>query len=132
MALTKPKFTLNSTVSPADILQMQELVSQVYVDQQVKDYVVKLVAATRHGEKVKAGMGRQIRCGASPRASIHLTLAARAHALLQGQDHVTPDNVKEMAPDVLRHRILLTYEAEAEEVTSDALVKTILGKVPVP
>jgi MoxR-like ATPase len=73
-----------------------------------------------------------IRCGASPRATINLTLAARAHALLQGQAFVTPDDVKAIAPDVLRHRILLTYEAEAEEVTSDSVVQTVLGKVLVP
>ena len=75
---------------------------------------------------------RLVRCGASPRATINLTLAARAHALLQGQAFVTPDDVKAIAYDVLRHRILLTYEAEAEEITTDSLVSTLLSKEPVP
>ncbi len=101
-------------------------------DDQIKNYVIQLVLATRRGEKLLPELQRMVRCGASPRATINLTLAARAHALLQGQAFVSPDDVKAIAFDVLRHRILLTYEAEAEEVTTDSLVQTILSKVPVP
>ena len=132
MSTTKPHFTLNSVVTPEEILRMQELVNQVYVDDQIKNYVIQLVLATRRGEKLLPELQRMVRCGASPRATINLTLAARAHALLQGQAFVSPDDVKAIAFDVLRHRILLTYEAEAEEITTDSLVQTILSKVPVP
>lgn len=132
MSTTKPKFALNSVVTPQEILGMQELVNQIYVDQQIKDYVIKLVLATRQGDRLQADLKRLVRCGASPRATINLTLAGRAHALLQGRAHVTPDDIKAIAMDVLRHRILLTYEAEAEEITTDSLVDKILSKVPVP
>ncbi len=132
MASTKPAIPLTSVVTPADILQMQDLVNQIYVDPQVKNYVIQLVLATRQGERLLPDFRRMVRCGASPRATINLTLAARAHALLQGQAFVTPDDVKAIAADVLRHRILLSYEAEAEEVTTDSLVQTLLARVPVP
>jgi MoxR-like ATPase len=132
MSTTKPNFLLTSVVTPEEILGMQELVNQVYVDQQIKDYVIKLVLATRQGDRLQVDLKRLVRCGASPRATINLTLAGRAHALLQGRAHVTPDDIKAIAMDVLRHRILLTYEAEAEEITTDSLVDKILSKVPVP
>lgn len=132
MAFTKPSLPLTSVVAPDEILGMQELVNQIYVDAQIKDYVIRLVFATRQGEKQLPEFKRLVRCGASPRATINLTLAARAHALLQGNAFVTPDDIKAVAPDVLRHRILLTYEAEADEITTDQLVKTLLSKVVVP
>lgn len=132
MASTKPAFPITSVVTPEQILKMQELVNQIYVDDQIKNYVIQLVLATRRGEKLLPDLQRMVRCGASPRATINLTLAARAHALLHGQAFVTPDDIKAIAHDVLRHRILLTYEAEAEEVTTDSLVDKVLGKVPVP
>jgi MoxR-like ATPase len=132
MSTTKPTFALNSIVTPEEILGMQDLVNQVYVDEQIKDYVIRLVLATRQGERLQPELRKLVRCGASPRATINLTLAGKAHALLQGQAHVTPDDIKAIAMDVLRHRILLTYEAEAEEITTDSLVDKILSKVPVP
>ncbi|HEY3854139.1 MAG TPA: MoxR family ATPase [Verrucomicrobiae bacterium] len=132
MASTAPNLTLNPVISPEDILRLQKLVNQVYADKQVKKYIIKLVQATRDAEKTQAGLGRMIRCGASPRATIHLTLAARAHALLHGRAFVSPDDVKAIALDALRHRVLLTYEAEAESVTADSIVQTILGKTHVP
>ena len=132
MASTTPNFALNSVIHPEEILKLQKLVNEVYIDAQVKKYIIKLVVATRESERIQAGLGRMVRCGASPRATIHLTLAARAYALLQGRAYVTPDDVKAIAPDALRHRILLTYEAEAEEITTDYLVRTLLGKVLVP
>jgi len=132
MSTTRPNFPLTSVVAPEEILSMQGLVNEIYVDQQIKDYVIKLVLSTRQGDRLQTDLKRLVRCGASPRATINLTLAGRAHALLQGRAHVTPDDIKAIAMDVLRHRILLTYEAEAEEITTDSLVDKILSKVPVP
>jgi MoxR-like ATPase len=135
MASTRPAFDLQAVVSPEEIIGYQAMVNQIHVDKLVKDYVVRLVIATREaaaGKGVAPDLKRLVRIGASPRATINLTLAARACALLEGRDHVTPDDVKLIAPDVLRHRILLTYEAEAEEVTTESIVTTLLGKVKVP
>lgn len=135
MASTAPTLKLDAVVSPEEILTYQALVNEIHVDPLVRDYIVRLVIATREaatGTGVAPELKRLVRIGASPRATINLTLAARACALLEGRDHVTPDDVKLIAPDVLRHRILLTYEAEAEEVTTETIVKTLLGKVRVP
>jgi MoxR-like ATPase len=132
MAFTKPTFVLEPQVSPAEIVGIQALVDRVYVDDQVKDYVVRLVMATRNPESISAELRQFIRIGGSPRATIHLTLAARACALLEGRAYATPDDVKFIAPDVLRHRILLSYEAEAEAVTTDRLIQTFLERVAVP
>ena len=135
MASTRPDLSLNAVVSPEEIIEYQGLLNQIHVDSLIKDYVVRLVIATREaatGKGVAPELKRLVRIGASPRATINLTLAARACALLEGRDHVTPDDVKLIAPDVLRHRILLTYEAEAEEVTTESIVQTLLGKVKVP
>jgi MoxR-like ATPase len=109
------------------------MLDQVYCDEKVGDYILDLVQATRH--PAKAGLPKlasQIAYGASPRATIYLNLAARAHALLQGRGYATPQDVKEMAPDVLRHRVIVTYEAEAEERTSDDILRDILANIPVP
>ncbi len=135
MASTRPSFALDAVVSPEEIVGYQALVNQIHVDPLVKDYVVRLVIATRDaaaGRGVAPDLKRLVRIGASPRATINLTLAARACALLDGRDHVTPDDIKLIAPDILRHRILLTYEAEAEEVGTESIVNTLLGKVKVP
>ena len=135
MASTAPNLSLDAVVSPQEILGYQALVNHVHVDALVKDYVVRLVIATREaaaGKGVAPELKRLVRIGASPRATINLTLAARACAVLEGRDHVTPDDIKLIAPDVLRHRVLLTYEAEAEEVTTESIVQTLLSKVKVP
>ena len=132
MASTRPNLDLSPKVTPEEILKMQELVNEIYVDDQVKSYVIKLVFATRNTNGIDPELKQFIRVGASPRATLNLTLAARAAALLQGRAYVTPDDVKAIAHDVLRHRILLTYEAEAEEVTTDQIVEKVLSKVPVP
>jgi MoxR-like ATPase len=110
-------------------------VNQIHVDPLVREYVVRLVVASREaaaGKGVAPELKRLVRIGASPRATINLTLAARACALLDGRDHVTPDDIKLVGPDVMRHRILLTYEAEAEEITTETIVQTLLSKVKVP
>ncbi len=135
MASTRPSFALNAVVSPEELVGYQDLVNQVHVDPLLRDYIVRLVIASREaaaGTGVAPELKRLIRFGASPRATINLTLAARACALLEGRPHVTPDDVKRIAPDVMRHRLLLTYEAEAEEVTTEGIVQTLLGKVKVP
>src|SRR4030095_7174455 len=117
MATTKPNFSLESKVTPEEILGMQDSVNRIYVDEQIKDYVLKRVFAARNAGAIDPGLKPLIRIGASPRATINLTLAARAWAMLEGRAYVIPDDIKAIAYDVLRHRILLSYEAEAEQVT---------------
>ena len=135
MATTKPSFALDAVVSPAEIVAYQGLVNEVHVDPLVRRYIVDLVVASREaaaGKGVAPELKRLVRIGASPRATINLALASRAVALLNGRTHVTPDDIKHIAPDVLRHRVLLTYEAEAEELTTEHVVQTLLSKVRVP
>jgi len=104
----------------------------VYVDERIKDYVVSLVVATRRPREFGLDIGTLVDYGASPRATIFLALAARAHAFVRGRGYVTPEDIKAVGPDVLRHRIILSYEAEAEEVTADEVVRRIFDAVPVP
>lgn len=113
-------------LSKEAITQAQELVKHIYVNEKIVDYIVNLVQATRYSEKAL------IQCGASPRATINLHIAARAHAFLKGRHFVTPDDVKTIAPAVLRHRISVSYEAEASHITSDEIVRKILATVPSP
>jgi MoxR-like ATPase len=120
-------------VSPAQLLQARDVVSQIYIDDKIKDYIVSIVFATRKPKEFKLdNINDFIRFGASPRASIALNLAARAHAFLRHRGYVTPEDVKAVGPDVLRHRIILTYEAEAEEVTTEDIVKRVFEAVEVP
>jgi len=123
----------DSIVHPADLLNAKRIIGQVYVDEKVKDYIVEVVFATReparHGLKDLAPL---IEFGASPRASIALNLAARAHAFLRHRGYVTPEDVKAVGPDVLRHRLVLTYEADAEEVTAEQIVRRVFEVVEVP
>ena len=114
------------------IIEIQKFVKEIYAESEIKKYCATLVDATRNPDKYGLNAGNYISCGASPRASIYLVLGAKAYALLKGRGYVTPQDVKSVAADVLRHRILLTYEAEAEEVTTDDLIKKILQSVPVP
>jgi len=120
-------------IAPQDILRARETVRQVYVDDKIKEYVLDLVLATRNpGANGLSDLNNLIEFGASPRASISLIVAARAHAFLNGRGFVTPEDIKQMAPDVLRHRIITTYEAEAENITSDHIVQRILNYTNVP
>ncbi len=135
MASTRPNFNLDAVVSPGEIVGYQALVNRIHVDPLVREYIVRIVVASREaaaGKGVAPELKRLVRIGASPRATINLALAARACALLDGRDHVTPDDIKLVGPDVMRHRILLTYEAEAEEIGTESIVQTLLGKVKVP
>lgn len=124
---------VKSVVQVEQILKAREAADSIYVDEKVKNYIVDLVFATRRPQEYKLeNMASYILYGASPRASIYLTQAAKAYAFLDGRGYVTPEDVKEMGPDVLRHRILLTYEAEAENVTTEDIIKKIFATVEVP
>jgi MoxR-like ATPase len=132
MSKTVTKIDLTPVIDIKTILTLRDLVDRVYVDEQIKNYIVKLVYATRRPKEIDAKLEGLIRYGGSPRATINLTLAAKAHAFMQGRGYVTPVDVRAIAMDVLRHRILLTYEAEAEEITAEKVVEWILDRVAVP
>jgi MoxR-like ATPase len=132
MATSAPDLGVNKIIDPAEILRARALVNEIYVDDRVKDYIVDVVWATREPSKYKLKLEGMIRFGASPRATINLTLAARARAFLQGRGYVTPQDVKSIGLDVLRHRVMISYEAEAEEVTSEQIVDKIFAGLPVP
>ncbi|HPG00945.1 MAG TPA: MoxR family ATPase [Kiritimatiellia bacterium] len=132
MSVTDKHFSVSPVVQPESILSARKVVDEIYVDEKIKDYILSIVFATRDPEKYKLQIKEFIRYGASPRATIYLTIASRAHAFLQGRGYVTPQDVKSVAPDVLRHRLLVSYEAEAEELTSDELISRILNELPVP
>ncbi|HOW98956.1 MAG TPA: AAA family ATPase, partial [Kiritimatiellia bacterium] len=132
MAVTNKQFDVRPAVKPEAILQAQQVVDDIYVDDKIKDYILSIVFATREPEKYKLALKEFIRYGASPRATIYLTVAARAHAFLSGRGYVTPQDVKSVAPDVLRHRVIVSYEAEAEEMNSDDVIAKILNELPVP
>jgi len=124
---------VNAVIKPQHILDARTIVNQIYVDDKIKEYVLDLVLATRDPRSVGLdSLASLISFGASPRASIFLVVAARAHAFLKGRGYVTPEDIKQLAPDVLRHRVITTYEAEAEEVTSADIVQRILDQIEVP
>ena len=132
MASGEP-ITVQHAAAPAAILEARKRIAELYMDERIVDYIVDIVHATR--KPAEAGLPDLvplIEFGASPRATISLAQASRAHAFLRGRSFVTPDDVKAIAPDVLRHRVLTTYEAEAEEVTSDAVVERVLAKIESP
>jgi MoxR-like ATPase len=120
-------------IQPQEILQVRDLISRIYMDDKVVDYIVDLVFATREPKEYRLGeLEPLIEYGASPRASIYLNQAARAQAFLNGRPYVTPQDVKTVGMDVLRHRVIVTYEAEAEEKTSEDVIRRIFEEVPVP
>ncbi|NCA81659.1 MAG: MoxR family ATPase [Opitutae bacterium] len=124
---------VRAVVDPAAILRARKIVDEIYVDDKIKDYILSIVFATRNPAAYKLdALQDNIRYGASPRATLFLTLAARAHAFLQGRGYVTPQDVKSIAPDVLRHRVIPSFEAEAEDLTADKIVATLLNELPVP
>ena len=132
MAHAKPLNPIKSIITPEQILSARKVVDEIYIDDKIKDYIVDIIFATREPDQAGLTINEYIKYGASPRATISLTLAARAQAFIEGRGYVTPQDVKSAAPDVLRHRIILSYEAEAEEITSDKLIKEILAEIPVP
>jgi MoxR-like ATPase len=124
---------INPVLEPTQLIEIKQTAATIYMDDKVKDYALDVVAATRRPEEFRMkDLKPLIEFGASPRASINLCLAARANAFLAGRGYVTPQDVKDVALDVLRHRIILTYEAEAEELTTSNIVSKILESVPVP
>ncbi len=132
MAFTDTHFEVTPVIEPADLLKARQVVNEIYVDEKIKRYILDIIFATREPEKYQLDIAHQLRYGASPRATIYLALGARAHAFLSGRGYVTPQDVKSIAPDILRHRIIVSYEAEAEELTSDDLIQHILNHLPVP
>jgi len=132
MGTSQPELTVSTIASPDDIIRCRNVANRIFIDDRVKDYIVDIVWATREPAQYRLGMEGLIRYGASPRATINLTLAAKAHAFLEGRGYVTPHDIKSIGPDVLRHRISVSYEAEAEEVTSETVIQKIFTGLPVP
>lgn len=132
MARTRPQLSVDPIITPEDVIRLRELSDEIFMDEKIEDYIVDLIEATRNPEAYHLNIQDLIRYGASPRATIFLAMAARANALIEGRGYVTPQDVKTIAPDVLRHRVIITYEAEAEEKSSDDIVAEILANVPVP
>lgn len=132
MASTAPKLDVSAVTSLAAIGEARKLVNEVYVDPKIRDYIVDLILATRDPAQFNLDIAQYIQFGASPRATISLTLAAKAWALIQGRAYVIPQDIKDIGMDVLRHRLIPSYEAEAEEISSEELVTKIFDAVPVP
>ncbi len=127
----KPE-SINPVVRPDELAQMAKIVKQIYVDDKLKEYIVDIVFATREPKKFGMDIAGYIEYGASPRATIFLAQAAKVTAFLQGRAYVTPQDIKLCAPDVLRHRIILSFEAEAEDITTDEIIQTVFDSVEVP
>ena len=132
MATTQRPKPLEAVMHPSDITEARKVVDDIYIDDKIKDYIVDLVVTTRDPSIHRVPVEGLIQYGASPRATIYLTLGAKANAFLAGRGYVVPQDVKDIALDVLRHRVILTYEAEAEEKSADDVVKIVLEHVPVP
>ncbi len=123
---------IKQILTPKEIDDITVLIRNIYMDEKLKDYIVDLVFATRKPSEYKIDIKEYIQFGASPRATIYLSLAARAYAFLEGRAYVTPQDIKTIAPEVLRHRIILTYEAEAEDITTDQIIGHVFDSVEVP
>ena len=132
MASSSPELEVEAVITPDDIFRLRELTDEIYMDEKVEDYIIDIIQATREPEEYGLEVGNLIQYGASPRATIFLAMASRAYALLQGRGYVTPQDVKSIGMDVLRHRVIITYEAEAEEMTSEDVVTAIFDNVAVP
>ena len=128
----EPPEPVSPVITPSELSEMFDLIHGIYMDEKLKDYLVDLVCATRDPKGLDEDLAVWIRFGASPRATIFLSLAARAWAFLQGRTYVTPQDVKQIAPDVLRHRIIPSYEAEAEDITTDTIIERLFERVEVP
>jgi MoxR-like ATPase len=132
MATTEPALDVRPVVSSEQILKARHIVNMIHIDDKIRDYIVDLVLSTRPPIADSLNLNGYIQNGASPRATINLCLAARAHAFLNGRHFVTPQDVKSIALDVLRHRVIVSYEAEAENVTAEDVIRKILDTLPVP
>jgi MoxR-like ATPase len=123
---------ISPVVSPEDILRARNIVQEVYLDPKLKEYIVNLVLASRQPEQFNLKIKDLIAYGASPRATIYLSLAAKAMAFLRGRGYVIPEDIKSIGQDVLRHRVIISYEAEAEDMSSEDVVQRIFEGVEVP
>ena len=132
MAVTNPDVAIQAVMTPQQLIDIRKTVNDIYIDEKIKDYILDLVFTTRDPKSYNLNLASMIQYGASPRASIYLALAAKAYAFLQGRGYVVPQDVKSIGMDVLRHRIIPTYEAEAEGLNADGLLKQIFERVPVP
>ena len=133
MSVTDKKLIAKPVVGPKDIIRARNVVDQVYMDEKIEKYIIDIVFATRSPKDYKLDeLTPLIQYGASPRASIHLTVASKAYAFIQGRGYVTPQDVKSIGMDVLRHRVIISYEAEAEEKTSEDIIKRVFEEVEVP
>lgn len=133
MAVTDKKITVMPVIGPEDIIKARKVVDEVYIDERIEKYIIDIVFATRDPKAYKLDeLTGLIQYGASPRASIYLSVAAKAHAFLQGRGYVVPQDVKSIGMDVLRHRVIISYEAEAEDKTSEDIIKRIFEEVEVP
>ena len=122
-----------SIINIEDIIRVRSIVDEIYMDEKIEEYILNIVFATRKPEKYKLNeLTGLIQYGASPRASIYFTLASKAYAFIQGRGYVTPQDVKSIGPDILRHRVIISYEAEAQEKTSEDIIKRIFEEIEVP
>jgi MoxR-like ATPase len=132
MALVDPSLEIEPVFTPADLFELRKAIDGIYVDEKIKRYIVDIVHATRKPADQGLDIGPYIQYGASPRATIFLTRAAKGQAFLDGRSYVTPQDIKSIGYDVLRHRLIITYEAEAEEITSERLLQQIFDRLKVP
>ena len=131
MATTTPDLEVEPVLTLDEVLELRQALEEVFIDEEVERYILRIVDATRHPARHGLDFERYLRFGASPRASIYLSLASRGAALIEGRDYTVPQDVKDVAHDVLRHRLALTYRAEAENTSSDQLIDRILATIPV-
>ncbi|MCH7788575.1 MAG: AAA family ATPase [Acidobacteria bacterium] len=132
MAVTSPRIETQTVVSAQDITDVRSVVDEIYIDDKIKDYIVNIVCATRDPKAHGLDLAQFISFGASPRATIFLAVAAKAHAFLRQRAYVTPQDIKSIGMDVLRHRVIVSYEAEAEDIDSEDVVKMIFDNIEVP
>ncbi len=132
MAKSNPNMEVLPVIGSEEILMLRDLTDEIYIDEKIEEYIVNIIDATRHPEDYGLELSNYIQYGASPRATIYLTMAAKAYALLQGRGYVTPQDVKSIGMDVLRHRVIISYEAEADEKTPEDILQAIFNVVEVP
>jgi MoxR-like ATPase len=132
MAFTEKLIEVEPVVSPEDIVRARTVVDEIYIDDKIKEYIVDIVFATREPKKYGLELEQYIEYGASPRATLYLTVLSKAYAFMQGRGYVTPQDVKSIGMDVLRHRVIISYEAEAEDKTSEDIVQKVFDEIQVP
>ncbi len=133
MGYTSKEIKVPAVIDPEDIIRLRSIVDEIYMDEKIEKYILDLVFATRYPKRYRMDeLSSLIQYGASPRATLYLALSAKAYAFINGRGYVTPHDVKSIGPDVLRHRVIVSYEAEAEEKTSDDIIKRIFEEVEVP